>query len=163
MRDHHRTHVDALNPLEQHEHLLPADPSVPVLVAGHRSLEHFLLALGRSHSHHQAEVPIGVEELLAFELAAPVSVVAHEDLADVVEKHLVVDVGVPALGVVHLAVPGLLHVALKALSVPSVEASSSMVPMSMTMTMPVPMPVSMPMSSVPSESSSESSESTKHD
>ena len=56
-------------------------------------------------------------------LSASVHVVAHVDLSDVVEEHLVVDVGVPSLVIVDMAETWLLHVSLVVVSVESVEPS----------------------------------------
>jgi hypothetical protein len=56
---------------------------------------HFLLARRGCHSHPQAQVPVGVEELHTLELSALVVVVLQVDVVDVVPEHLVVGVAVP--------------------------------------------------------------------
>lgn len=61
----------------------------------------FLVALRGSHPHSQAEVPIGVEKLLAFKLSSTVKVVSHEDVVDVVLEELIMDIAVPSSGVVN--------------------------------------------------------------
>ncbi len=62
-------HVDSLDSLEQHEHLHLAHSSVEVGVALHLCIPYRLIVIWRTDAHHQAEIPIGEEKLLSFELA----------------------------------------------------------------------------------------------
>ena len=94
------SHVDPLDSLEQHEHLHLTDSAVSVVVALGDCVPNVLVIVGRGHAHGQAEISVGEEELLSFELAGHVHVVLHEDSVDVVLEHLVVDVGVPSSRVV---------------------------------------------------------------
>ena len=60
------SHINSLNPLEQHEQLHAVHPSVAVVVALHDCAPDILVVHGGTDSHGQAEVPVGEEELLAL-------------------------------------------------------------------------------------------------
>jgi len=132
--------IYALDPLEQHEHLVPAHSPVSVRVALHRRLRHLLIARGWSHSHHQRQIAIGVEELIAFQLSRMVGIVPEEDLVDVVYKHLIVYPRVPSSTIVDIDEAAHVHVVL--VVAPSVETS---------VTMAVPVAVMVVMALMPSE------------
>jgi hypothetical protein len=58
--------LNALNAHEQHLHFLSVNSTVSVLVTLLDSLPDLLLVAGRSHTHLKAEIPVSVEEFLAF-------------------------------------------------------------------------------------------------
>lgn len=81
---HHHSCVNTLDALEEVKHLVFADPTISIGVALVDGYPDFLVVLGRSHSHRQAEVPVGVEKLLSLQLPSSITVISHEDIVDVV-------------------------------------------------------------------------------
>lgn len=102
--------LHSLDTLEQVEHLPLVHTALAVSIALLHCAPGLLVAAGGNHSHPQAQVPVGVEELLALEFASLVGVVLRVDLLDSVPEHLVVDVGVPAPRVVEVHVGAIVHV-----------------------------------------------------
>jgi hypothetical protein len=82
--------LDALDALEEHDHLLLADLAVTVLVALLGGLPDLLLVLGRSHTHVKADILVGVEELGSLELSALVGIILLEGSLDGLLESLVV-------------------------------------------------------------------------
>lgn len=96
--------VDGLDALEHHEHLHLAHSSVEVGIALHGGVHNRLVVHRRSHTHHQAEISVGIVELLAFQLSTEVTVVSLVHHIDVVSEELVMIGGVPSVAVVNVDV-----------------------------------------------------------
>ena len=118
---HHITCINALYPLKQHKHLVSVNPPIPIGITLSGSLVDLLIIRRRCDAHHQAEIPVGIEKLVALELSGPVHVIPQEDLVYVVQQHLVMHIGVPSSSVVDVDEAGHVHEVLVGVA-PAVEA-----------------------------------------
>lgn len=116
--------IDALDPLEEHEQLHLAHLSVSVGIGCHSCVPDRLVVHRRSETHSQAEITVGIEELVSVELAREVEVVLLENEVDVVSEELVMVALIPTIAVVHvgIAVHGLV---VGTRATPSVEPSKA--------------------------------------
>ena len=81
-----RSKSNSLESFEEHEYLHLAGPAIEVRVALHGCVHHCSYVHRGSHTHHQAEVSISIEELLSLELAAEVHVVSLIDQINIVSE-----------------------------------------------------------------------------
>ena len=82
--------LNAVNAHEKHLHFLSVNSTVSVLIALLDSLPDLLLAVGRSHTHLQAEISVSVEEFLTLKLSGSVLIISLEDHFNLLLKSLVV-------------------------------------------------------------------------
>jgi hypothetical protein len=118
---HHHAPLHSLDALEQVEHLPLTHLAIPVRVALLNCVPNILLIIWGSHSHLQAEITIGIKELLSLELSAAVLVVLQVDLLYVLLQHLVVVVS-PTSRVIDLVESS--HLLVAAVVSPTVELMS---------------------------------------
>lgn len=93
-------HVDRLDALEHHEHLHLAHSSIEVGIALRDSVPDGLVVHRGSHTHHQADISVGIEEFWAFQLPTDVIIVSLVDDINFVSEELVMVVRVPSITVI---------------------------------------------------------------
>ena len=95
---------DALDAFESVVELSLSELSVFVVVALLHSQQDIVFVVGRSQTHLQAEVSVGLVETLALDVSCLEVVVMMEHMLDFVGQHGVVDLGLPSFRVIYSVV-----------------------------------------------------------